>query len=248
MTHRGGIAADGKTGDGCGLLLAAPKSFLAEVGADAAGRPLDSLFAAGMLFYLRMKAWQEARATVERELTDRGCAIAGWRVVPTNNDSFLGPIALDQLPRFEQVFVEANGLDSQSFDTALFMGYRAATLKLAGDPDFYIASMSRKVISYKGLMMPADLPAFYPDLADERLASHIVVFHQRFSTNTLPVGRWRSLSVWSPTTARSTPFRATAPGPKRAKICSRRPICPRSKKFSRLVNTHGSTPQAWTTC
>ena len=184
MTHRGGIAADGKTGDGCGLLLAAPKSFLAEVGADAAGRPLDSLFAAGMLFLSQDESLaKEARATVERELTDRGCAIAGWRVVPTNNDS-LGPIALDQLPRFEQVFVEANGLDSQSFDTALFMGYRAATLKLAGDPDFYIASMSRKVISYKGLMMPADLPAFYPDLADERLEGHIVVFHQRFSTNT----------------------------------------------------------------
>ena len=240
MTHRGGIAADGKTGDGCGLLLAAPKSFLAEVGAVAAGRPLDSLFAAGMLFLSQDESLaKEARATVERELTDRGCAIAGWRVVPTNNDS-LGPIALDQLPRFEQVFVEANGLDSQSFDTALFMGYRAATLKLAGDPDFYIASMSRKVISYKGLMMPADLPAFYPDLADERLASHIVVFHQRFSTNTLP--RWPL----------AQPFRMVAHNGEINTIQGNRswakarenlfktPYLPKIEEIQPLVNTHGS--------
>ncbi|MEQ9566275.1 MAG: glutamate synthase large subunit, partial [Pseudomonadales bacterium] len=54
--------------------------------------------------------------------------------------------------------------------------------------DFYIASLSRSVLSYKGLMMPADLTRFYPDLADERLETAICVFHQRFSTNTLP--RW----------------------------------------------------------
>ena len=188
MTHRGGIAADGKTGDGCGLLLAAPKDFLTQVGSEVAGRQLNPLFAAGMLFLSQDPALADAaRAEVEAQLTRRGCVIAGWRVVPTNNDS-LGPIALDQLPRFEQVFVEAGQLDSQAFDTALFMAYRAASLSLKSDPDFYIASMSRKVISYKGLMMPKDLPAFYTDLADPRLQSHIVVFHQRFSTNTLP--RW----------------------------------------------------------
>jgi len=150
MTHRGGIAADGKTGDGCGLLLAAPKAFLAMVGAEAVGRELNPLFAAGMLFLSQDEALANAaRQTVTECLEARGCKVAGWRVVPTNNDS-LGPIALGQLPRFEQVFVEAGALDSQSFDTALFMAYREATLALKSDPDFYIASMSRKVISYKG--------------------------------------------------------------------------------------------------
>ncbi|QGG79331.1 glutamate synthase large subunit [Litorivicinus lipolyticus] len=188
MTHRGGIAADGKTGDGCGLLLAAPKEFLRAVGEQATGAELDETFAAGMLFLSQDEAKAaHARAVVEAKLTARGVSIAGWRVVPTDA-SFLGPIAVDQLPRFEQVFINAAGLSEVAFDTALFMAYREATLALADDIDFYVCSMSRKVISYKGLMMPKDLPAFYPDLADPRLASHICVFHQRFSTNTLP--RW----------------------------------------------------------
>src|SRR5690606_35976074 len=59
---------------------------------------------------------------------------------------------------------------------------------LAEDKDFYICSLSDKVVSYKGLMMPADLPAFYRDLANARLTTGICVFHQRFSTNTAP--RW----------------------------------------------------------
>lgn len=188
MTHRGGIAADGKTGDGCGLLLAAPEQFLRAVGADACGQELPELFAAGMFFLSQDEALADhARGVVEQKLQARGVEILGWRVVPTNTAS-LGPIAIDQLPRFEQLFVGSGQLDTTGFDTALFMGYREAQLAITDDPDFYVCSMARGVISYKGLMMPKDLPAFYPDLADERLASHICVFHQRFSTNTLP--RW----------------------------------------------------------
>ena len=188
MTHRGGIAADGKTGDGCGLLLASPEAFLRDVGEQACAQAMPELFATGMFFLSQDEALADAsRAVVEEKLKARGATILGWRVVPTDTSS-LGPIAIDQLPRFEQVFVGAGELNQAAFDTALFMAYREAQLAVQNDPDFYVCSMSRRVISYKGLMMPKDLPSFYLDLADERLASHICVFHQRFSTNTLP--RW----------------------------------------------------------
>ena len=68
------------------------------------------------------------------------------------------------------------------------MARRQAEIALAGDEDFYISSLSDQVVSYKGLVMPGDLAHFYPDLNDKRLETGICVFHQRFSTNTLP--RW----------------------------------------------------------
>ena len=63
---------------------------------------------------------------------------------------------------------------------------RRVETALATEPDFYICSLSDRVISYKGLVMPADLEHFFPDLGDEALETAICVFHQRFSTNTLP--------------------------------------------------------------
>ena len=68
----------------------------------------------------------------------------------------------------------------------LFSARRRSSVANAADVDHYICSFSHKTIIYKGLMMPADLTAFYPDLSDQRLQTSICVFHQRFSTNTLP--------------------------------------------------------------
>src|SRR5699024_7330300 len=91
--------------------------------------------------------------------------------------------------RIRQVFVEAEDerLDAQ-LAADLFMARRRAEQRLRDEEDFYICSLSAKVVSYKGLMMPVDLPTFYRDLGDERLETAICVFHQRFSTNTAP--RW----------------------------------------------------------
>ncbi|MCK7577020.1 MAG: hypothetical protein MZV65_15075 [Chromatiales bacterium] len=70
------------------------------------------------------------------------------------------------------------------------MARRRANQRIrASDPVYYVLSLSGRVIAYKGLVMPANLPVFYPDLNDERLESSICLFHQRFSTNTLP--QWR---------------------------------------------------------
>lgn len=188
MTHRGGIAADGKTGDGCGLLLAMPKAFF-RAEAEKLGVELTDIFAAGTVFLnIDPALAKHARDVLNAEITAEGLAVAAWRVVPTDNGA-LGEIAMRSLPVFEQVLVNnAVGLSEVEFNRKLFLARRRAEQKLQSDPLFYVTTLVSTVISYKGLMMPAAIDSFYTDLADERLASHIVVFHQRFSTNTLP--RW----------------------------------------------------------
>ncbi|MDT8894444.1 glutamate synthase large subunit [Halomonas sp. I1] len=188
MTHRGGIAADGKTGDGCGLLLKMPESFMREMAHEALGVELGERFAVGSIF-LPDDDTREARGreTLERELEARGLKVLGWREVPVD-PSVCGPMALDCLPRIRQLFVEPGETASDTFDVELFMARRRAEQALCDDEDFYVCSLSPEVVSYKGLVMPVDLPAFYHDLGDTRLETAICVFHQRFSTNTAP--RW----------------------------------------------------------
>ncbi|MFV8783925.1 glutamate synthase large subunit [Microbulbifer sp. SA54] len=188
MTHRGGIAADGKTGDGCGLLLQKPDAFLRKAAKDAFGGELTDRYAVGSLMLpLDENEAAAARAILEREVAAQGLRVAGWRPVPTNAEC-LGPIARESLPRFEQLLINdaEQPLGEQKFNARLFVVRRKAEQQLAEGA--YIASLSTAVLSYKGLMMPADLPKFFPDLADASLETAICVFHQRFSTNTMP--RW----------------------------------------------------------
>ncbi|WP_455384269.1 glutamate synthase central domain-containing protein, partial [Acidihalobacter prosperus] len=191
MTHRGAIAADGKTGDGCGLLLKKPDAFLRAAAAEQ-NIELGELYAAGVVFLdLEDDARaQTARQTLEAELQTAGAVVAGWREVPTNPEA-CGEMALRSLPRIEQIFVNAPAdMDEETFERALFVARRRAEQTLRPqDEVFYVPSLSSRVISYKGLVMPAYLPEFYLDLKDERLETALCVFHQRFSTNTLP--QWR---------------------------------------------------------
>jgi len=186
MTHRGGIAADGKTGDGCGLLIQKPDSFLRMVAEEEVGFHLADVYGVGAIMLSRDEGKAEvARTVVEEELAAQGLTEVAWRVVPTDSEC-LGPIALKTLPSIYHLFVNAAGVEDQALSAKLFVSRRKAEIRLAKDSAFYIASLSQSVLSYKGLMMPVDLPAFYPDLADARLETAICVFHQRFSTNTLP--------------------------------------------------------------
>jgi len=188
MTHRGGIAADGKTGDGCGLLMQKPDSFLRTVAKEELGTELGEFYAVGMVFLPRDAAKADAaREAVNTAITNEGLGVAGWRVVPTD-DACLGPIAKDTLPLIEQVFITAGGKTERELAISLFVARRKSELAMAADQDFYICSFSDKVISYKGLTMPVDLPVFYQDLADPRLETAVCTYHQRFSTNTAP--RW----------------------------------------------------------
>lgn len=188
MQHRGAILADGKTGDGCGLLLQKPDRFFRIV-AEERGWRLAKNYAVGMLFLNKdPELAKAARRIVEEELQRETLSIVGWRDVPTN-EGVLGEIALSSLPRIEQIFVNAPaGWRPRDMERRLFIARRRIEKRLQEDKDFYVCSLSNLVNIYKGLCMPADLPRFYLDLADLRLESAICLFHQRFSTNTVP--RW----------------------------------------------------------
>ncbi len=186
MTHRGGIAADGKTGDGCGLLLQMPDGFMRATATAEFGKDLAEQYAVGMIFLSRDAAdAAEERAALEAVISEQGMATVGWRVVPTD-PSVLGEIATGNMPRIEQLFIDAPDFSEEALATKLFVARRKAEIRLEGHDEFYICTISSKVVSYKGLMMPADLAQFYPDLGDSSLETAICVFHQRFSTNTLP--------------------------------------------------------------
>ena len=190
LTHRGAVAADGKSGDGCGILMKLPRAFLLQVAAEA-GIRLTQDFTAGAVFLSADPGTaSRQRETLQRCIEAQGLTVAGWRTVPTDPDA-CGEEAREGLPRIEQVFVtHAAGLDADAFQRRLFVARRLAELEWRGEcDDFHVASLNAHTLSYKGLVMPLHLTGFYPDLADERMASSVCVFHQRFSTNTLP--EWR---------------------------------------------------------
>jgi glutamate synthase (NADPH/NADH) large chain len=190
LTHRGAVAADGKTGDGCGLLIKFPYDFLRTIGEEL-GFSLAGRFAAGTVFLSKDEALaDEVRHRIQVAIQSFDLDVAGWREVPVNPE-VCGELALRSLPRIEQVFVNApDGMPRGSFNRKLFLARRRAEKQFAEvDPTAYIASLSCATISYKGMVMPQVLPEFYPDLRDPRLESSVCLFHQRFSTNTLP--EWR---------------------------------------------------------
>jgi glutamate synthase (NADPH) large chain len=189
LTHRGAIAEDGKTGDGCGLLLKKPESFLRAIAAET-GIHLTPRFASGLVFLSPdAQAAGEARVVLATELKRQGLEVAGWRRVRINREA-CGAEALKTLPRIEQLFVNCHpAIDEAAFNRRLFMARRLAEKALAADPVFYVPSLSASTIVYKGMVMPQHLTEFYPDLDDPRLEASVAVFHQRFSTNTLP--QWR---------------------------------------------------------
>jgi len=190
LTHRGAIAADGKTGDGCGLLIKKPEAFL-RARALEIDLHVTARFTAGSVFLSQDPALAgHARRVLEQEIGRVGLDVAGWRLVPTD-PTVCGAEALKTLPRIEQIFVNAPGdTDDASFNRKLYMARRRAEKALAGnDPVFYVPSLSAVTLAYKGMVMPEHLVEFYPDLADHGLATSVAVFHQRFSTNTLP--QWR---------------------------------------------------------
>lgn len=187
MTHRGAIAADGLTGDGCGLLVRKPEEFLRQC-AEEAGIHVRTEFTSGIVFLPQdVSEAHRARQSFETELTNRGLQVNGWRELPVDS-SACGELARNSLPRIEQLFVSSTtDMDGSSFNRHLFVARRKTEIALQDLGDrFHVCSLSNDVILYKGLVMPQYLARFYQDLQDPRLETSIAVFHQRFSTNTLP--------------------------------------------------------------
>jgi len=181
MMHRGAIAADGKSGDGSGLLLSMPTKFFTKV-ANAKEIVLPEQFAVAMVFLSDEKQEEVFVSTCEKN----DLKLLFSRVVPINK-SALGKQALDTLPVIKQFFLTSNSVIAfKRFEAILYLTRKEIEHKLKNEKSFYISSFSNKVISYKGLVMPTHIKEFYPDLNDRDFEISFALFHQRFSTNTLP--------------------------------------------------------------
>ena len=172
LKHRGAVDADGKTGDGAGVMTQVPAAFLArETG-------ITEPFAVGMIF-MPAEAQAQVRDAVETEAARLGHRVLGWRQVPVRVD-VIGDKALQTLPDIWQVFI------SSTNEAKLYVLRRAIERRMGGAKGFYICSFSGLTIVYKGLFLAEQTAVFYPDLRDPDYISSFAIFHQRYSTNTAP--------------------------------------------------------------
>ena len=186
LEHRAGKDAEGKTGDGVGILLQISHKFfakaLAELGYDL-GKEGD--YGIGMFFFpqkelARKQAMKMFEVIVEKE----GLEFICWREVPTT-PGILGKKAIDVMPCIMQAFIRRPetvkaGMD---FDRKLYFVRRIFE---ESNDDTYVPSLSSKTIVYKGMFLVGELRKFYNDLQDPDYESAIGLVHSRFSTNTTP--------------------------------------------------------------
>ncbi len=194
LEHRGACGAEKNTGDGAGILLQTPHAFLAaecerlNIELPRAGR-----YGVGMVF---LPTDAESRAQCEQAfekfVREEGQSVLGWRTVPTDATS-LGPSAQAAAPFVRQIFIGRSDelADELAFERKLYVirrrvekAIKRADVDRAGT--FYIPSLSQKTIIYKGMLVPGQLPVFYPDLRAPSLTSALALVHSRFSTNTFP--------------------------------------------------------------
>ena len=192
LDHRGAVGSEHNTGDGAGILIQMPHAFLrtacAEHGIDL---PEPGHYGVAMLFMSpEATEWRAAKHVFLRILAEEGVALIGWREVPTDNSS-LGATARAGEPLVRQLFFArpASCADEDAFNRKLYVICQRAIHEIRDaevDPFWYMASMSTRTIVYKGMLMPAQLDQYYPDLRDPAMETAIAVVHSRFSTNTFP--------------------------------------------------------------
>ncbi|EJF06252.1 glutamate synthase family protein [Thiovulum sp. ES] len=184
MMHRGAVAADGKSGDGSGLLLSMPTEFMEKVTREA-GVDLPHQYAVAMIFSKDVNKIERFSEICE----NNDLKVIYTRDVPIDK-SVLGEQAVESLPQIKQLFVVPDSImATKRFEAMQYIVRRDIEKESLEDRNFYISSFSDKTISYKGLVMPTHIKEFYKDLSSKDFKISFSLFHQRFSTNTLP--EWR---------------------------------------------------------
>ncbi len=191
LDHRGARGAEENTGDGAGILLQVPHALFAD---EVDGLGAHEAYGVGQCF-MPSDATGRSRlhAHIAQCAADEGFDVVAWRTVPTRNDR-LGPGALAQEPVVQQCFVvPADPCPPLEMDRRLYVLRRVIEQAvqqsdIVGRERFYICSLDRRKIVYKGRLTNEQLRWYYPDLSDERTASCLALVHSRFSTNTL--GAW----------------------------------------------------------
>ena len=191
LEHRGAVSADGKTGDGAGILIEIPHDFLVT----QCNFKLPELhqYAVGMVFLPKKENQRTyCMGVLEHEINNQGLEVLGWRKVPVNPE-VVGAIAAQTEPEIMQVFVGrgAEKYSDHEFNIKLFCARKIAehtisTSKLSQASYFYLPSLSTHTLIYKGLLIPEDIKGYYKDLRDPAVVTRLALVHQRFSTNTFP--------------------------------------------------------------
>ena len=186
LDHRAGKDAEGKTGDGVGILTQIPHDFFVKKMAQAGIElPAERRYGVGMFFFpqdeLKMR---QARSMFEVITRKAGLSILGWRQVDSD-PSVLGSRARECMPRICQVFIARPDDTPQDidFDRKLYVVRREFE---QSNVETYVPSLSCRTIVYKGMFLVGQLRTFFTDLADPDYRSAIAVVHSRFSTNTMP--------------------------------------------------------------
>ncbi len=182
LEHRGAIAADGKSGDGSGVQTQIPRQlFVREAARLGHHLNADDPLAVGTLFV--PPGDETSMAQLERALTSPRLSIIGWREVPVDPEA-LGEFAQANLPRILHILVAPQvQLSAEAFERELYLARKTYEREA---PAAYVCSLSCRHLVYKALCAPHQLPLFYGDLADPLYQTAFALYHQRFSTNTLP--------------------------------------------------------------
>ncbi len=197
MDHRGACGCEQNTGDGAGILVGLPDKFLRRVAKSTFGvdLPAKGLWAAGNIFFPKIASERDkCRRIFNRLISSEGQTLIGWRDVPQQADlADIGPTARSAEPWTEQVFIQAaEGISSEEFERKLYAIRKQASHMLRNDSSleqaslFYVCSLSTKTLIYKGMLTPAQVVPYYPDLSEEDFETHLAMVHSRFSTNTFP--------------------------------------------------------------
>ena len=191
IDHRGARGAEEKTGDGAGIMIQKPHEFFKSIISDLGD--FDS-YGVGQIFFPRDPKKQNALKEAIHEVARKErFNIIAWRKVPTDNTG-LGKTALQSEPVVYQLFVEpVEHLEPKELDAKLYilrrlMEKRVRERAMWGGEIFYICSLDRRRIVYKGLLTNAQLRTYYPELSNTKVKTSLVLVHSRFSTNTL--GAW----------------------------------------------------------
>ena len=192
LTHRGAQDADAETSDGAGIQTQIPTALLcSELQARNVTPPEPDDLAVGMIFLPAPSAtqnYEQSRSIIEQTSIAAGLILLGWRDPPIDY-SIPGARARATAPSIKQILLARPlHLTIKQYERTLYHTRRLIEHRLrdARIDDCYIVSFSRSTIVYKGLLAPNELSRFYLDLADPRYTSAFAVFHQRYSTNTLP--------------------------------------------------------------
>ena len=183
MRHRGAEGADGRTGDGAGIMLQIPHEFILLQGIPV---PEKGKYGTGLVFLPKDEAKQSDILSIMIEEIEReGLSLMHLRNVPTNHDC-LGESAAATEPAIKQLFVTGVSDDKVPvFERTLYI-IRKKIEKRVKDKDFYICSLSSKNIIYKGMLTSQQVRQYYPDLTNNYFTSGLALVHSRFSTNTFP--------------------------------------------------------------